>query len=52
MSLADIEALRIGYEAFTRGDWDATTRFAHPDFDLQTADRVINPGTYRGIEEL
>ena len=50
MSQADIETLRLGYEAFNRGDWDAATRFAHPEFELQTADRVVNPGTYRGAE--
>jgi ketosteroid isomerase-like protein len=52
MSQADIETLRIGYEAVSRGDWDAPTRFAHPEFELQTADRVVNPGTYRGPEEV
>jgi uncharacterized protein len=51
MSRADIETLRVAYEAFNRGDWDAATRFAHPEFELQTADRVPNPGTYRGAEE-
>ena len=50
MSQADIETLRVGYEAFNRGDWDAPTRFAHPEFELQTADRAVNPGTYRGPE--
>ena len=28
------------------------TRFAHPDFELQTAARVVNPGIYRGTEEV
>ena len=41
---ADIETLRIGYEAFSRGDWDSPTRFAHPEFEFQTADRVVDPG--------
>jgi ketosteroid isomerase-like protein len=50
MSEADLETLRLGYEAFNRGDWDAATRFAHPEFELQTADRAVNPGTYRGAE--
>lgn len=52
MSQADIETLRFGYEAVSRGDWDAPTRFAHPEFELQTADRVVNPGTYRGTGEV
>lgn len=50
MSRADIETLRIGYEAFNRGDWDAAFRGAHPDVELKTADRVTNPGTYRGAD--
>jgi ketosteroid isomerase-like protein len=52
MSQADIETLRLGYEAFSRGDWDTPTRFAHPEFELQTADRAVNRGTYRGLEEV
>ena len=52
MSQADIETLRVGYEAFSRKDWDSPTRFAHPEFEFQTADRVVNPGTYRGPEEV
>jgi ketosteroid isomerase-like protein len=52
VSQADIETLRVGYEAVSRGDWDAPTRFAHPEFELRTADRVPNPGTYRGPEEV
>jgi ketosteroid isomerase-like protein len=52
MSQADIETIRVGYEAVSRGDWDAATRWAHPAFELQTADRVVNPGTYRGPEEV
>jgi ketosteroid isomerase-like protein len=52
MSRADIETLRAGYEAFGRGDWDAVLRKAHPDLELRTADRVTNPGTYKGIQEV
>jgi uncharacterized protein len=52
MSQADIETLRLGYEAFSRGDWEAAFRGAHPDLELKTADRVTNPGTYRGQEEV
>lgn len=52
MSQADIDVLRAGYEAFSRGDWDDLFREAHPDFELKTADRVTNPGTYRGPDEV
>jgi ketosteroid isomerase-like protein len=51
MSHADIETLRLGYEAFSRGDWETAFRAAHPDLELKTADRVTNPGTYRGPDE-
>ena len=50
MSQENVEKLRVGYEAFNRGDWDAATRLAHPDFELQTADRAVNRGTYQGAE--
>jgi ketosteroid isomerase-like protein len=50
MSQENVEKLRVGYEAFNRGDWDAATRLAHPDFELQTADRAVNRGTYHGAE--
>jgi uncharacterized protein len=50
MSQADIETLRRGYEAFNRGDFDTSTRFADPDFELKTAGRALNRGTYRGPE--
>lgn len=52
MSQADVDTLRAGYEAFSRGDWDAVLSAAHPDFELKTADRVTNPGTYRGLNEV
>jgi hypothetical protein len=51
MPQAEIAMLRTGYEAFNRGDWDAVFELGPPDFELQTAERVISPGTYRGREE-
>jgi ketosteroid isomerase-like protein len=50
MSRADVETLQAGYEMFNRGDWDAAALLAHPDFELQTADRAVSPGVYRGPE--
>jgi uncharacterized protein len=49
MSQADIDILRAGYDAFNRGDREAVFSAASADFELTTADRVTNPGTYRGI---
>ena len=51
MSEADIETLRAGYEAVSRGDWDEVLGQAHPEFELQTADRFTSPGIYRGADE-
>jgi uncharacterized protein len=48
MSQENVETLRAAYDAFNRGDWDSAARFGHPDFELRTADRAMNPGTYRG----
>jgi ketosteroid isomerase-like protein len=50
VSQADIDTLRAGYEAVRRGDWDSILGTADPDFELKTADRFTNPGTYRGVE--
>ena len=44
--------LRAGYEAFSRGEWDSVFREAHPDIELITTDRVTNPGTYRGVDDI
>jgi ketosteroid isomerase-like protein len=52
MSQAAIDMLRTGYAAVSRGDWDAALEFVHPDLELQTADRVVSPGTYRGAAEV
>jgi ketosteroid isomerase-like protein len=50
MSEADVEALRAAYEAVRRGGWEFAFQYAHPDFELVTADRVTSPGTYRGVD--
>ena len=34
------------------GDWEAVFQAAPPDFELETADRAINAGTYRGRDEV
>lgn len=52
MSQADIQTLRDAYAAVSRGDWDAAMRFADPELELKTADRVVNPGIYRGPEAI
>jgi ketosteroid isomerase-like protein len=52
MSQENVEIVRQVLDAFNRGDWDAATRLAHPEFELRTADRVVNPGTYRGPENV
>ena len=48
MSEARIDILRAGYEAFNRRDWPDMFQAAAPDFEMITAARVTNPGTYHG----
>jgi len=51
MSQADIETLRAGYEAVSRGDWDAALRGLHPDLEWKPAERHPLAGTYRGRQQ-
>jgi ketosteroid isomerase-like protein len=48
VSLAEIEILRAGYEAFNRREWASLFSSAAPDFELITSDRAMNAGTYQG----
>ena len=50
MSQAEIETLRAGYEAMSRGDLDAAFREAGPDFEFVPLDKNPIGGTYRGSE--
>jgi uncharacterized protein len=50
MSQADVDTILAIYEAVSRGDWDAASRFVHPDFELTPPDRSPITGTHRGIE--
>ena len=50
MSQAQIETLRAGYEAMSRGDLDAVFREAGPDFEFVPLDQNPVGGTYRGRE--
>jgi ketosteroid isomerase-like protein len=52
MSQADIETLRAGYEALSRGDWDAMFRDVLSGFELTTPPEGVTSGTYRGREEV
>jgi ketosteroid isomerase-like protein len=52
MSQADVERLRAGYEAISRGDWDAALRETSASFELKTPDTNPIAGTYRGREEV
>lgn len=48
MSQADIETLRLGYEAASRGDWEAVLEPMDPEVVWKT----IRAGTHRGHEEV
>ena len=41
--------IRLGYDAWNRGDWDAMEPLLAPDFEVDATDRVLNPATYTGI---
>ena len=49
MSQSDIETLRLGYEAASRGDWDGLLRGMHPDIEWKT---IRTGGPYRGHDEV
>ncbi len=48
MSHFQREALRARYRATSRRNLGAVFEDVHPDFELETADRVPGAGTYRG----
>jgi ketosteroid isomerase-like protein len=52
MSQADIETLRVVYNALDQGDWPAASRAWHSDAELRAADRMTQAGTYRGLQEI
>src|SRR5829696_7093915 len=49
MSEEDRETLRLGYEAYNRGDWDGLLRGMHPDIEWKT---IRTGGPYRGHDEV
>ena len=42
--------IRLGYDAWNRGDWAAMQSMVTPDFEVDATDRVLNPETYSGID--
>jgi ketosteroid isomerase-like protein len=44
------QLVREGYDAWNRGDWATMGQFLAPDFEVDAADRVLNPDRYQGIE--
>ena len=51
MSEENAEIVRSIYESFNRGDWEAMTRLAHPEFEATLA-RGPNEGTHRGRDSI
>jgi ketosteroid isomerase-like protein len=49
MSEADVETLRRGYEAASRGDWDGFLSGMRPDIEWKT---IRTGGPYRGHDEV
>jgi ketosteroid isomerase-like protein len=49
--MSDLTArMRVGYEAFNRGDYDAALEMMHPDIVWQRFDRSLEPEPLRGVE--
>jgi ketosteroid isomerase-like protein len=46
------EVLRRTYEALVRRDLAVLDELAHPDFEMDLTERVLNPATYHGPEGL
>jgi ketosteroid isomerase-like protein len=42
--------IRLGYDAWNRGDWGAMEPLLAPDFEVDATDRVLNPDTYTGVD--
>jgi ketosteroid isomerase-like protein len=47
---ADVEALRVGYEAMARGDFDAVLALMDPEVEMHDRPEIPDPRTYRGHE--
>ena len=50
MSQENVEVIRSGYEAFNRGDYEATFEMMDSAITWQPADRTPFAGTYQGRE--
>ena len=46
----NIEATRLGFEAYNAGDYEALAGLLHPDVELHSDNELINGGDYRGHE--
>ena len=51
MSQENVEIIRSGYEAISRGDWDAALESAAPDFEFLPPGRSPVSAPLRGVEE-
>ena len=50
MAQSQAESVRARYEGLSKATIRSAFDGVHPDFELKTADRVPNAGTYRGAE--
>jgi ketosteroid isomerase-like protein len=52
LSRENLEAVRVGYEAFNRGDVDWMVERMHPEIEWHEAPEVPGAKVYRGKEEV
>jgi ketosteroid isomerase-like protein len=48
MSRENVEVVRAGFDALSRGDWDALIEVLDPDVEWRTTGQFVEGGAYRG----
>jgi ketosteroid isomerase-like protein len=48
MSQENVEIVRAGFDALTRGDWEAVLPLLDPEVEWETTGQFVGGGTYRG----
>lgn len=46
----NVELVRRSYEAWNNGDLESFIEFLDPDVEIDLRERVLNPGTYQGVD--
>jgi ketosteroid isomerase-like protein len=52
MSRENVERVRVGYEAFNRGDWQALETMLDPEIEMDLSEVFLDRPRLRGTDEL